>query len=81
MIIAAIVLFVVCLIAVNIALWKFGFVHSAINPKLVDDRPVMDAKERRAILRRLDRWREEGKLNREQYETFLDLCRSEWDDA
>jgi len=74
-----VVLFIVILIAINVALWKYGFVHDAAEPKLVDDKPVMDAKERRAIMKRIDRWREEGKLTREQYEIFLDLCRSEWD--
>jgi hypothetical protein len=81
MIVAGVVLFIICLLAVNISLWKFGFIHSAVNPELVEDRPVMDPKERRAVMRRLERWRTEGKLTREQYEVFLDLCRSEWDEA
>lgn len=79
MIVVLVVSFMICVIAINIALWKFGFIHDAAHPEPVIDRPVMDKKERRAIMKRLERWREEGKLNREQYETFLELCRSEWD--
>ncbi len=81
MMLLGVILFIICLLAVNIALWKFGFVHDAAEPALVEDKPVMDAKERRAILKRIDRWRTEGKLTREQYETFLDLCRSEWEES
>lgn len=78
MMVSLVIVFLICLVAINIALWKFGFIEMAAKPKLIEDKPVMDAKERRAIMKRLDRWRTEGKLSREQYETFLDLCRSEW---
>jgi hypothetical protein len=80
MIVGVVLISIVVLLAINIALWKFGFIDMAARPKLVEDKPVMDAKERRAIMKRIDRWREEGKLTREQYEVFLDLCRSEWDE-
>jgi hypothetical protein len=80
-IVLTVILFLVCLIAINVSLWKFGFIHMAAKPTLVEDKPVMDPKERRAIMKRIDRWRTEGKLTREQYEIFLDLCRSEWDEA
>ena len=81
MMVLVVVLVIVFLVAINISLWKFGFIHMAAKPTLIEDKPVMDPKERRAVMRRLERWREEGKLNREQYEVFLDLCRSEWDEV
>ncbi len=69
---------IVVLLAINIALWKFGFVQEAENPSVVEDRPVMNPRERKAILKRLERWREEGKLSREELEKLLGLCESDW---
>ena len=60
-------------------LWKSGFLSQAEKPESLIDRPVMDAKERRAIMKRLRRWREEGKLTREEFEHVTALCQSEWD--
>lgn len=70
---------IVVLVAINVALWKFGFVHTADKPEPVEDRPLMDTRERKAILKRLERWKTEGKLNREEHERFTALCESEWD--
>lgn len=52
----------------------------AEQPKSLIDKPVMEAKERRAFLKRLKRWREEGKISREEFEHIDALCRSEWDE-
>ncbi len=60
-------------------LWKSGFLMQAEKPKPLIDKPVMEAKERKAVMKRLRRWREEGKLTREQFEVVSELCRSEWD--
>ncbi len=51
----------------------------AEKPQLLIDKPVMDAKERKSFLKRLKRWREEGKISREEFEHIETLCRSEWD--
>ena len=69
---------VICLLVVNIALWKFGFVHDAETPHAVLDKPVQDPKTQKAILKRLSRWKEEGKLTRAEFEHIEELCRSEW---
>lgn len=61
--------------------WKSGFLFQAEEPKPIIDKPVMDAKERKAVLKRLKRWREEGKLTRQEFEVVDALCRSEWDEA
>ena len=74
------ILFIVLVLAVNISLWKFGFVHSAEKPIPLIDKPMMDAKEQKAITKRLKRWREEGRITREEWERFSQLCRSEWDE-
>ena len=60
-------------------LWKSGFLVQAESPQSIFDKPIIDAKERRAILRRLKRWRAEGKLTREEYEHVSALCQAEWD--
>lgn len=65
--------------AISWFLWKSGFLAQAEKPEPLIDKPVMDAKERRAVLKRLKRWREEGKLTRQEYENVSALCRSEWD--
>jgi hypothetical protein len=67
------------IIAINIFLWKSGFLAQAEKPEAVIDRPVMDARERKAVMKRLKRWREEGKLTRQEFETFHRLCEGEWD--
>lgn len=66
------------LLITNVALWKFGFVHEAEDLTVVEDRPVMNPRERKALLTRLQRWREEGKLTREELERLLSLCESDW---
>lgn len=71
--------FVVAVIAINILLWKSGFLYQAEKPIPLIDTPVMDSKERKAILKRLKRWKEEGRLSREEFERFSQLCQLEWD--
>ncbi len=66
------------LLAINIALWKFGFVQEAEDPTVIEDHPVMNPRERKALLKRLQRWREEGKLTREELERLISLCESDW---
>ncbi len=66
------------LVAINICLWKFGFVQDAEKPTVVDDKPVMNPRQRKAIMERLERWQAEGKLSREEFERFSDLCESDW---
>lgn len=70
---------VLVLIGINIFLWKSGFLMQAEKPEIVIDRPVQDVKERKAFLKRLNRWKEEGKVTREEFEHLLALCREEWD--
>ena len=72
-------LIIAFLLVINVFLWKFGFIHSAEKPETLIDRPVMDEKERKAVIKRLRRWKEEGKLSREEYEHLTQLCASEWD--
>jgi hypothetical protein len=67
------------LLVVNLFLWKHGYVGLAEKPEAVLDRPVMDPKERKAFLKRLKRWKEEGKINRADFEKFYALCTEEWD--
>jgi len=72
-------LIILVLAVINVFLWKYGFVHDAENPRPFLDRPVMDARERKAIKKRLKRWSEEGKLTRNEFDRFSDLCDQEWD--
>lgn len=74
-----VVLIVLALVGINIALWKFGFVHDSEKPNLVDDRPMMDPRQRKAILRRIERWKTEGKLSPAEVEKILYLCENDWD--
>lgn len=60
-------------------LWKSGFLRDAESPKKILDRPLMDKKERRAFLKRLTRWKQEGKLTRAEFERMQELCDQEWD--
>ena len=69
---------VALLLAINVFLWKFGFIHQAERPHAVLDKPVMDGRERNALLKRLKRWKGEGKLKAEEFETFVRLCEEEW---
>jgi len=71
---------VAALVAIGWFLWKSGFLAQAEKPEPIMDRPVMDAKERRAFLKRLKRWREEGKISREEFEHISALCQEEWDE-
>jgi hypothetical protein len=59
-------------------LWKSGFLFEAEKPVSVLDVPITDARARTAFLKRLERWRGEGKLSREEYEHLLFLCEHEW---
>jgi hypothetical protein len=60
-------------------LWKSGFLFDAETPTSIIDKPVMDAKERKAFMKRLKRWRAEGKVTLAEFETILRLCDEEWD--
>lgn len=73
------VLALLLIVAVNIFLWKSGFLMQAEHPEIVADRPIQDEKERKAFLKRLRRWKEEGKISRQEYEHLQLLCRKEWD--
>lgn len=73
---------VIALLAImNLALWKSGAVGTAEAPTTLIDKPVMDLTERKAFLKRLKRWKQEGKVNRAEYEHFYQLCHEEWDPA
>lgn len=79
MIVLILAALVVLLVAANVVLWKYGYVHSAEKPVSVMDRPVTDPKEKKAVMKRLNRWRDEGRLTREEFEHVYALCLSEWD--
>ena len=66
------------IIAINIFLWKSGFLRDAERPTPVIDKPVSDARARAAALKRVARWREEGKLSREEADDWERLCESDW---
>ena len=72
-------LILAALVAVNIFLWKSGFLFDAERPKPLIDTPVKDPKERKAALKRIERWRSEGKISREEAEHWRILCEQEWD--
>lgn len=72
-------LIILILIGINIFLWKSGFLFQAENPQPVNDVPVKDPKERRAFLKRLHRWREEGKISRVDFEKMSELADQDWD--
>ena len=74
-VVAVILLFAV----ISWFLWKSGFLQQAEKPTPILDRPVSDARARKLFLARLSRWREEGKISREEYEHFSLLCEEEWD--
>jgi len=74
------VLVIALLLLINIVLWKSGFLFQAEHPKTVKDIPVNDPKERRAFLKRLHRWREEGKISRDDHERFSVLSDEDWDE-
>lgn len=78
MLTALLVAVIIVLIGINLLLWKSGFVKDAEQPIPVMDRPVMDPKERKAILKRLRRWKKEGKLTPAEFEHFYRLCEAEW---
>lgn len=59
-------------------LWKSGFLRDAVAPVPVLDIPITDARGRKAFLKRLERWRGEGKITREEYERILFLCENDW---
>jgi hypothetical protein len=72
----------VCVLALVVViswlLWKSGFLFEAETPQSVIDIPVADARGRKAFLKRLERWREEGKVTREEYEHLTILCERDW---
>lgn len=72
------VIAVLLFLLISWLLWKSGFLRDAVKPRRVVDVPVTDPKDRKAALKRIHRWREEGKLSREEYEHLLRLCESEW---
>jgi hypothetical protein len=59
-------------------LGALGFLFEAEKPVSILDVPITDARARTAFLKRLERWRAEGKLSREEYEHCLFLCEHEW---
>lgn len=69
------------LVVINIFLWKSGFLFQAENPIPVNDVPIKDPKDRRAFLKRLRRWKEEGKISREDFEKLTYLADQDWDSA
>ncbi|MFN0118057.1 MAG: hypothetical protein ACKVQC_07200 [Elusimicrobiota bacterium] len=79
MITFVLLIIVFCLVASNIALWKYGFIHDAEKPIVIEDKPISDPKERKTFLKRLRRWKEEGRITREEFERIGQLCESEWD--
>jgi hypothetical protein len=72
-------LIILVLIGINIFLWKSGFLFQAENPIPVNDIPVKNPKDRRAFLKRLQRWREEGKISRAEFEKLSELADQDWD--
>lgn len=79
MILLAFTLTVLVIIAINIFLWKSGFLRDAEEPRPMFDKPVTDARARKAVQKRLERWRQEGKISREELEHWQHLCEKEWD--
>lgn len=78
--ILSILLFIAVLLgAMTYFLWRTGSVGKAEEPDPVIDRPIMDPKERRAIMKRLRRWKAEGRLTPSEFETIYGLCQTEWD--
>jgi hypothetical protein len=73
-VIAVLALFVI----VSWFLWKSGFLYDAEKPVSVLDIPISDARARKAFLKRLERWNEEGKISREHYEHLLALTEQDW---
>ena len=67
--------------AISWFLWKSGFLFQAEKPDRLIDKPVINAKERKAFVKRLRRWRDEGKLTREEFEHVSALCESEWENG
>ena len=65
-------------VAISWLLWKSGFLFDAEKPTPLLDIPFADARARKAFLQRLERWRDEGKVTREEYERLLFLCDHEW---
>lgn len=67
------------IIAVNVFLWKSGFLFDAERPKPVIDVPVKDPKMRQAAMLRISRWRAQGRITREEAEHWQMLCEQHWD--
>lgn len=74
-------LVIALLLVINVVLWKSGFLYQAENPTPVLDVPVKNPKEQKAFLKRLHRWKDEGKVTREDFERFSELAEREWDVA
>jgi hypothetical protein len=66
------------LIALTLHFWKQGAVAEAEHPQAQLDMPVLDPKERKVFLKRCVRWRDEGKLSREEFERLVHLCETDW---
>lgn len=79
MMMGVVLLCFLAILAINIFLWKSGFLHQAEQPEAVADRPLKDPRIRGALLKRIRRWREEGKLSRAEAERLETLCQTEWD--
>jgi len=72
------IIVILLLVAMNIFLWRTGSVKTAENPKTLLDVPVKNPKERKAFLKRVKKWKAEGKLTREEFETVTHLIESDW---
>lgn len=46
------------------------------NPKFVLEGPILP-RDLAALVVRLDKWKEEGRISREDYERFMHLCRED----
>ena len=79
MVVVVLLSVVAVLLGINIFLWKSGFLFDAERPKTVVDKPVTDPKVRKAALKRIQRWKEEGRITREEHERWTRLCDEEWD--
>ena len=79
MAIAVTLIVLVCLVGVNIFLWKSGFLFDAERPKLVMETTVKDPEKRRAALLRVSRWKAQGRITREEAERWTALCEEHWD--
>ncbi len=53
---------------------------AAAKPQWVMEKPPLP-KDLAALVLRLDKWKAEGRISREEYERFMELCREDADPA